>query len=61
MRPSQTVLTNEIDNATKFVSWIASQESGALKGVNYAVFGCGNRKRHWLNRKMWDGREPCAN
>lgn len=37
-------MSSEIDNAAKFVTWITSQESGSLDGVNYAVFGCGNRK-----------------
>ncbi|QYG89415.1 bifunctional cytochrome P450/NADPH--P450 reductase [Bacillus atrophaeus] len=31
------------DNAAGFVKWIETLEAGELKGVNYAVFGCGNR------------------
>jgi cytochrome P450 / NADPH-cytochrome P450 reductase len=31
------------DNAVGFCDWLRSLEAGALKGVNYAVFGCGNR------------------
>lgn len=30
------------DNATKFVSWL-EKENASVKGVKYAVFGCGNR------------------
>jgi sulfite reductase alpha subunit-like flavoprotein len=32
------------DNAAHFVEWLQKLESNKLKGVNYAVFGCGNRK-----------------
>jgi len=33
------------DNAAHFVSWLDGLEGGnKLKGVKYAVFGCGNRK-----------------
>jgi len=32
------------DNAKKFLSWIESLSAGALKGVRFAVFGCGNRQ-----------------
>nr|WP_263620908.1 cytochrome P450 [Halobacillus litoralis] len=31
------------DNARRFMEWIPSLESGALNGVTYAVFGCGDR------------------
>ena len=31
------------DNARQFCAWLESQTAGALKGVRYAVFGCGNR------------------
>src|SRR5208283_3999099 len=33
------------DNAAKFCSWLSSGALGsdALSGVNYSVFGCGNR------------------
>ncbi len=31
------------DNAASFVDWIRSSENRKLKGVNYAVFGCGDR------------------
>lgn len=31
------------DNARQFVAWAESLAAGALKGVRYAVFGCGNR------------------
>ncbi|MHA6485790.1 bifunctional cytochrome P450/NADPH--P450 reductase CypB [Bacillus cabrialesii] len=31
------------DNAAGFVEWLAELEEGRLKGVSYAVFGCGNR------------------
>ena len=32
------------DNAKKFLSWIESLGADGLKGVRYAVFGCGNRQ-----------------
>ena len=32
------------DNATKFFSWLKSLDGEPLKGVQYSVFGCGNRK-----------------
>ena len=34
------------DNAAQFVSWLQNLSSGdnLLKGVKYAVFGCGNRE-----------------
>ena len=31
------------DNAGQFVEWVQHVEANALKGVNYAVFGCGHR------------------
>ncbi|MGM0947948.1 MAG: bifunctional cytochrome P450/NADPH--P450 reductase CypB [Bacillota bacterium] len=31
------------DNAAGFVEWLEELEKGRLKGVSYAVFGCGNR------------------
>lgn len=31
------------DNAAAFVKWLAEAAPGAAEGVNYAVFGCGNR------------------
>jgi cytochrome P450/NADPH-cytochrome P450 reductase len=32
------------DNARKFVGWLKAQQAGnSLQGVQYAVFGCGNR------------------
>ena len=31
------------DNAKQFVSWLDPLPAGALAGVKYAVFGCGNR------------------
>jgi cytochrome P450 / NADPH-cytochrome P450 reductase len=31
------------DNARKFCAWIANAPAGALSGINYAIFGCGNR------------------
>ncbi|HTV66937.1 MAG TPA: cytochrome P450 [Rhizobiaceae bacterium] len=31
------------DNATRFVKWLNAADPGAAKGVNYLVFGCGNR------------------
>lgn len=31
------------DNARQFVAWAESLPAGALKGVHYTVFGCGNR------------------
>jgi cytochrome P450/NADPH-cytochrome P450 reductase len=31
------------DNARKFLTWLAGVPDGALMGVNYALFGCGNR------------------
>ena len=32
------------DNARQFATWLDSLAPGALKGVRYAVFGCGNRQ-----------------
>jgi len=32
------------DNARQFAAWLDSQGADALKGVRYAVFGCGNRQ-----------------
>ncbi|CAG9612201.1 Bifunctional cytochrome P450/NADPH--P450 reductase [Bacillus rhizoplanae] len=34
---------NPPDNAKEFVHWISELEDETLKGVNYAVFGCGDR------------------
>ncbi|MGB6116876.1 MAG: cytochrome P450 [Mesorhizobium sp.] len=31
------------DNATRFVKWLGEAAPDAAKGVNYVVFGCGNR------------------
>ncbi|GLS28610.1 cytochrome P450 / NADPH-cytochrome P450 reductase [Mesorhizobium albiziae] len=31
------------DNAAKFVKWLNEAQPGAAAGVNYLVFGCGNR------------------
>ena len=31
------------DNATRFVKWLGEASPGAAAGVNYLVFGCGNR------------------
>jgi cytochrome P450 / NADPH-cytochrome P450 reductase len=31
------------DNARDFVSWVQTLQPGALDGVRYAVFGCGNK------------------
>lgn len=31
------------DNATKFLAWLNEAQPGAAEGVNYTVFGCGNR------------------
>jgi cytochrome P450/NADPH-cytochrome P450 reductase len=31
------------DNAVRFVKWVGEQGPGSLAGVNYTVFGCGNR------------------
>ncbi|HEX2887664.1 bifunctional cytochrome P450/NADPH--P450 reductase [Vineibacter terrae] len=31
------------DNARKFMTWLAGVPDGALMGVRYALFGCGNR------------------
>ncbi|MGD9912593.1 MAG: cytochrome P450, partial [Rhizobiaceae bacterium] len=31
------------DNATRFVQWLDEAQPGAATGVNYLVFGCGNR------------------
>ncbi len=31
------------DNAARFVKWLTEAPAGAAKGVNYVVFGCGNR------------------
>jgi cytochrome P450 / NADPH-cytochrome P450 reductase len=31
------------DNAARFVAWLDGARPGALEGVRYAVFGCGNR------------------
>ncbi|MCR8993782.1 cytochrome P450 [Brevibacillus laterosporus] len=35
------------NNARKFVQWLEGVEAGALQGVTYAVFGCGDR--NWAN------------
>ncbi|TAN12824.1 MAG: cytochrome P450 [Burkholderiaceae bacterium] len=37
------------DNAKQFTAWVEALAPGALKGVHYAVFGCGNRQwaRTW--------------
>lgn len=32
------------DNARQFTAWVEALAPGALKGVHYAVFGCGNRQ-----------------
>ncbi len=32
------------DNARQFTTWLESLAPGALQGVRYAVFGCGNRQ-----------------
>ncbi|WHZ13080.1 MAG: putative bifunctional P-450/NADPH-P450 reductase CypD [Burkholderiaceae bacterium] len=32
------------DNARQFAAWLDEQKPGALSGVRYAVFGCGNRQ-----------------
>ncbi|SFB61658.1 cytochrome P450 / NADPH-cytochrome P450 reductase [Rhizobium sp. NFR07] len=32
------------DNAARFVSWLEALPEGELKGLPYAVFGCGNRQ-----------------
>jgi len=32
------------DNAKQFAAWLDALAPGALKGVRYAVFGCGNRQ-----------------
>ena len=32
------------DNARSFISWLTSLDGTPLDGVQYAVFGCGNRK-----------------
>ncbi|MGZ8259006.1 MAG: bifunctional cytochrome P450/NADPH--P450 reductase [Caldimonas sp.] len=32
------------DNARQFTAWLEALDAGALKGVRYAVFGCGNRQ-----------------
>jgi len=32
------------DNARQFTAWLESLQPGALKGVHFAVFGCGNRQ-----------------
>jgi cytochrome P450 / NADPH-cytochrome P450 reductase len=32
------------DNAAKFVEWLQTRKEGDLKGLNYAVFGCGHRE-----------------
>ena len=32
------------DNANAFVSWLKKVDGEPLKGVQYSVFGCGNRK-----------------
>lgn len=31
------------DNAVQFMEWISTAEEGALNGVSYTVFGCGDR------------------
>lgn len=32
------------DNARQFMAWLEALEPGALKGVRYTLFGCGNRQ-----------------
>jgi cytochrome P450/NADPH-cytochrome P450 reductase len=32
------------DNARRFCAWLHALEPGALRGLRYAVFGCGNRE-----------------
>ena len=32
------------DNATKFFTWLKSLDGEPLKGVQFSIFGCGNRK-----------------
>lgn len=31
------------DNAARFIKWLGEAKAGAAEGVNYVVFGCGNR------------------
>ncbi|WP_377890463.1 bifunctional cytochrome P450/NADPH--P450 reductase [Alkalihalobacillus sp. R86527] len=38
---------NAPDNADKFVQWLEEMEEGEVNGVQYAVFGCGDR--NWAN------------
>ncbi|KHE72043.1 bifunctional cytochrome P450/NADPH--P450 reductase [Halobacillus sp. BBL2006] len=38
---------NPPDNATSFVNWLNTNKETELKGVEYAVFGCGDR--NWAN------------
>ncbi|WP_371018154.1 bifunctional cytochrome P450/NADPH--P450 reductase [Pseudalkalibacillus sp. JSM 102089] len=38
---------NPPDNADEFVQWLDEMEDGAVNGVQYAVFGCGDR--NWAN------------
>ncbi|WP_270181102.1 bifunctional cytochrome P450/NADPH--P450 reductase [Alkalihalobacillus sp. CinArs1] len=38
---------NPPDNADEFVTWLDEAEQGAFAGVQYAVFGCGDR--NWAN------------
>ena len=32
------------DNAAEFYKWLHEQEGECLKGMNFAVMGCGNRQ-----------------
>lgn len=38
---------NPPDNADEFVQWLDEMEDGGVNGVQYAVFGCGDR--NWAN------------
>lgn len=42
-RPPHTLLGQPADNAAHFTSWLSSLKADELKGVQFAVFGCGNR------------------
>ncbi len=39
-------------NARKFLSWLENSNANSLQGVNYAVFGCGDRNWHYTYQKV---------
>ncbi|MGE7112319.1 bifunctional cytochrome P450/NADPH--P450 reductase [Lysinibacillus sp. NPDC047702] len=39
-------------NARKFLAWLENSNENSLQGVNYAVFGCGDRNWHYTYQKV---------